>query len=124
MRKLFAAFLFIISFQTLSAQNISNLRVKNISIHADSLLLDSVSTVPNSAILFDNQNHIIDSASYEIDYVQSIFRWKKNSSAYKELKSDSVSINFRRFPFLLSQTYRHKDISKITKGSSGYSPFT
>jgi hypothetical protein len=120
-RKLYAAFVFSLFFQRLQAQ--SNLHVRSIALSADSVILDSVSIAPNSALMMDAQNSLVDTASYAIDFAHGLFRWKKNTAAYKELKGDSMHLHYRTFPFLLGQVYRHKDINRITKTESGYNPF-
>src|SRR2546421_4411823 len=125
MRKFFAAFVFIASFHALHAQTLSNLRVKNIPVRADTVRLDSASISPNSAFLLDNENHFIDSSAYQIDFAQGIFIWRKNSEAYKQIKKDSMAIHYRVFPFLFSQSYKHKDINKITRArEEGVNPFS
>jgi hypothetical protein len=124
MRKLFAAFILLAVFQSAGAQNVSNLRIKKISIKADSVLLDSVSIVPHSAFLMDAENKVMDTAVYEIDFVQGILKWRKSSDAYKQLQTDSLAIHYRTFPFLFSQQYKHKDLSRISKRTeSDYNPF-
>ena len=115
MRRLFPAIFFIL-IPILSFSQ-SNLRVKYVSTIADTVLLDSVSIVPNSAFL-SGSNGLVDTSAYEIDPVKSILLWRKNSDAFRAIASDSIEIHYRVFPFLFSGNIRHKDASFLTKPSS------
>jgi hypothetical protein len=122
-RKLFAAFVFCVIFQWSYGQ--SNLHVRSIALSADSVMLDSMSIAPNSAFMMDGSSRLIDTTAYEIDFVHAVFRWRKNSEAYQALHSDSVQVHYRSFPFMLGETKRHKDVSRIMKaGVPVFSPYT
>lgn len=123
MRNNFSLLLFFLFTMVASAQQFSNLRVKTVSLKTDTIQLDSVSTVPNSFFIMDNQNKLVDTAAYMIDAVNSKLIWKKNSAAYSLIKQDSLKITYRVFPFLFSQSFQHKDYLLLQKNSSSYNPF-
>ena len=123
MRKSFLLLLSLLLCFSVSAQRFSNLRVKSISLKTDTVQLDSVSVVPNSFFIMDNQNKLIDTAAYSIDVVNAKLVWKKTSPAFSSIKKDSLKITFRTFPFLFSQSFQHKDYSKLKSSSGGYNPF-
>jgi len=115
MRRLCPALIFIVL--PLFSFSQSNLRVKYIPTHADTVSLDSVSIVPNSAFL-SGSNGLVDTSAYGLDPVKSILVWKKNSDAFREISNDSIEIHYRVFPFLFSGSVKHKDVSFLTKPSS------
>jgi hypothetical protein len=69
----------------------SNLRLKTIAITGDSLLLDSLSIVPQTFSI----PHVSDSA-YQLDFVHAVLYWKSKPSI------DSVQITYRVFPYKLN----------------------
>lgn len=82
-----------------------NLRQRVFKVNADSLLLDTVSIVPNSFSVA-----YIPAADYRLDYVNAKLYWKKRPAA------DSVLITYRVFPFRLSaSTQRLSYDSVISK---------
>ncbi len=93
--------------------NFSNLRYKNISANADTILLDSLSIVPGSISLF-NAEKTFDSSYYSIDYAKSVLVWNR-----KPL-SDDMEIRYRVFPFNMRQSLAHKDFNEKKKGDIGY----
>lgn len=77
--------------QFLSNQPASNLRIKTVAVGADSLLLDSLSIVPQTFSI----THIPDS-TYHLDFVHAILYWKQKPAA------DSVQVRYRVFPYKLN----------------------
>lgn len=114
MRRLFPALIFIVL--PLFAFSQSNLRVKNIPVTGDTVLLDSASMVPNSMFIMGGQG-LLDSSAFTIDAVKSILIWNKNSDAWKNISADSVEIHYRVFPFSFSESVKHKDIKFLSKPS-------
>jgi hypothetical protein len=98
--------LFIIT-NYIEAQNISNLRQKKVVLKADTILMDSLSLVPNSEIIFYN-NNLLDEAAYEIDYPKSLLIVKD-----KLLIGAELSISYRVFPLSFSNSFEHKPIQAI-----------
>src|ERR1044071_8716970 len=107
----------------ISFSQLSSLRVKSISTKADTVSLDTLSIAPSSLILMDNEK-VVDTSAYQLDFNKSILTWNKKSHAYQKLSSDSTVAYFRVFPFSFVEIIRHKDINKISKTSGpGYNPF-
>lgn len=80
----------------------SNLRQKVFKVTADSLMIDTISIVPNTFSIDG-----IPSSDYRLDIVKAILYWNK-----KPL-SDSISISYRVFPFQLdasSQRMRYDSV--------------
>ena len=93
-------FILFISF-TAKTQNLSNLRTKSYYSITDTLLLDTLSIVPNSEIIFDNNNIIIPKSSYIIDYTRALI-----IPSILLLKNESdIHITYRVFPVNFSDSY-------------------
>lgn len=69
----------------------SNMRVKNLAVVADSIVLDTLSIVPSTFRI-----SVVDSAAYKIDYVNAILYWLKKPP------SDSLHVSYRVFPMKLN----------------------
>ena len=124
MRKLFLPLLLLFCYFNTSAQRYSNLRVKQVSLKSDTVLLDSVSIVPNSFFVMDNQDRIVDTSAYSLNALNGVLIWKKKSPQFLQLHQDALKITYRVFPFLFGQTFQHKDYGRVIKSSSGvYNPF-
>ncbi len=96
----------------------SNLRLRYISLKQDTIVLDSLSIIPQSLLIFDPNNRI-DSTYYQI--IDSKFIWTKRDT----INADSVMVTYRVFPILFSQTYQKRSRDRIEKDFSGsYNPFT
>ncbi len=80
----------------------SNLRVKNISAKADSIVLDTASIIPNTFKITD-----IDSSDYRLDFVKAILYWKTKPP------SDSVSVMYRTFPFRLNSVVQRLSFDSV-----------
>jgi hypothetical protein len=89
------------------AQDVSNIRKKEIALENDTISLDSFSIVPNSEII-TWKNKILQADFYEIDYTKGVF-YLKNSTIRKE----KVTITYRVFPLSLEESYEHKAIKSI-----------
>jgi hypothetical protein len=84
----------------------SNLRAKTIAVTQDSILLDSVSIVPNTFYIHDVPDSI-----YAVDLVRSILFWKTKPP------KDSIILTYRVFPYKLNtvaQRLNYDSISKYT----------
>lgn len=73
------------------AKPASNLRQKTIAVRGDSLLLDSLSIVPQTFSIA----HIADN-TYNLDFVHAILHWKAKP------ETDSVRLTYRVFPYKLN----------------------
>ena len=56
------------------SQELSNIRVRSITIHADSVQLDSLSIVPGSFHLYDEFESEIPASLYSLDHPRSLLR--------------------------------------------------
>ncbi len=112
-------FLFLLIYSSESnAQWVSNIRQKYITVKADTVAFDTLSSIPNSLYLIANGKNI-DTSAYMISYEDARLIWKKNSEAYRAISEDSVRLTYRMFPYLLNQTYQHKDVHRIQKDIYG-----
>ncbi len=87
---------------TAQVQDWSNKRSRWVNTRTDSLLIDSLSLLPQSVIISD-----VDSNTYTIDYLKSTLRWKTKPAA------DSVQISYRVFPLFFYRKFFHKDVRRI-----------
>ena len=99
---------FILSAQAVKAQfplaagNSSNLRQQVFRIKGDTLRLDTVSIVPNSLSI-----SYIAATDYRLDYSKAILYWNKRPA------SDSVTITYRVFPFLLTASTQRLNYDSV-----------
>ncbi len=113
MRRFFPA-LFFILIPLVSFSQLSNLRVKFIPVDQDSVLLDTLSIVPNSFFIMGD-NGALDSSAFTVDAVKSIVVWNKNTDAFKNISSDSIEIHYRVFPIAFDQQVKHKDATFLSR---------
>lgn len=99
------------------AQDLSNLRVKEVVSTRDSVQLDSLSIVPDSWILKKNNGDQYQPDEYLIDPFRSIFYTNKIPVG------DTISIVYRVYPVNFSEPYAHKDESKVQAGLLRDDPF-
>ena len=92
----------------------SNSRTKIIALSKDTTQLDSLSIIPGTVSLKDSSGTIIDSLKYKVDYVNARLIILPSSG---EVGSGFISYNV--FPYLFSQKYQHKDVSKIQNNQFG-----
>ncbi len=99
---------------------LSNLRVSNYELNLDTITIDTLSIIPNTIYIYDENNILIPDTLYIIDYAKSLFI---PDSALKKQVQD-VKISYRVFPYYFAKEYFHKDFSKLTPSiSSSESPF-
>ncbi|MBP6334088.1 MAG: hypothetical protein KA444_01355 [Bacteroidia bacterium] len=110
MRKLLILSILILTVDSLFAQSMSNLRSRYIQVSSDSIQLDSLSLVPGSFYILNENGELLDSSHYELNEIEGIFRWKKKPQV------DSLKVTFRVFSFLLGASYQNKDAGLVTKG--------
>ena len=109
----------IISPKNSHGQWVSNLRTKYISIKSDTILFDTLSTIPKSLYITLANGNVVDTLSYSISFENARLVWNKKSDAYKSIKEDSLKMTYRVFPYMLSQSYQHKDVRKLAKDIYG-----
>ena len=84
----------------------SNYRSKKVAV-ADSIKIDSVSINNSWFILKHKDNSIIDSTFYHVDFKKALLTFKK------PIATDSVIVDYLRFPDYLTKTYKELDESII-----------
>ena len=80
----------------------SNLRQKTIAVNADSLLIDTISLVPNSFSVVN-----IAATDYRLDFIKAILYWKKRPG------SDSITVTYRVFPFRLDPVAQRMNFDSV-----------
>lgn len=91
----------------------SNIRYKNISPLTDTIFLDSLSIVPGSIFISEN-NRIIDTSKYTIEYAKSLLIWKEQPTI------QNIEIRYRVFPYNFHQFLAHKNFNEKKKGDIGF----
>ena len=89
----------------------SNYRTKKIAV-IDSIVIDSVSINSSRFELRKKDNTIIDSSFYSIDFSKALLIFKK------PLETDSIIIEYLRYPDFLTKTYKQLDESIIVENTS------
>ncbi|MEO6901656.1 MAG: hypothetical protein ABI315_00715 [Bacteroidia bacterium] len=98
------------------------MRTKQLTIVADTIQLDSLSIIPGSFSILSKRG-IIDTSFYKINYVKSILVINKNKLKQNGI-DDSLTINYKVFPYLFSSVTKHKDVDRIRPNLMGrYDPF-
>ncbi len=87
----------------------NNQRSNNYIITADTLTFDSLSIIPGSVIVEDEEGNLIDYRQYSIDHSKSMLIW------FYKPSSPSVSISYKVLPYDLDKRYYYKDPQLIEK---------
>ena len=95
------------------SQEYSNLRISTIQINSDSILIDSLSIIPNTLFVFDNDNLIIPDSLYKVDFAKSLFI--PNKQWFNTHSIHNVKITYKVFPYNFSKPFFNKDFNKYTK---------
>lgn len=88
----------------------TNFRIKKVVVQ-DSILIDSVSINPSKFVLRRKDRTLIDSTYFTIDYAKSLLVFKK------PLATDSLYIEYLRYPDFLTKTYRQLDDSIVVENT-------
>ena len=99
-------FFLLFGFCALSQNQTSNYRTKKIAVK-NTVIVDSVSINPNFFFVKKNDGVVIDSTYYSVDYSKAILTFKNS------IDSDSIIIDYLRFPEFLTKTYQKLDESII-----------
>jgi hypothetical protein len=109
---------FCITCYAVSSQPVSNSRIKTISVHADTVLLDTLSVIPGSLVITG-----VDTGAWSINFSDASLIWRKNTAAYAAIAADSVVVSYRVFPLLFTKPYFNRSRTVIEKSLSGmYNP--
>ncbi|MBL7891984.1 MAG: hypothetical protein JNL63_05100, partial [Bacteroidia bacterium] len=101
------------------AQNLNNKRKKIIPLLSDTILLDTLSIIPGTIIITNNQQMRIDTAFYKTDLSKSKIYIYRNKLNEMGVNSDTLNFLYSVFPFNFSQIIQHKDIRRIQPDRSG-----
>ena len=89
-----------------SEAQVSNARERSIPLSPDTIVLDTLSIIPGSFILYNSSNEVVP-AGYYLDESAARF--------YMEpAPADTVRCTYRVFPVMFSTPYRHKDSTMVT----------
>ncbi len=102
------------------AQQLSNYRSLKITVHSDTISLDSLSIIQGSLIVRDSAGNRIDSSYFTVNYPEAkIYLKTGHSVQYKTLFA-----SYKVFPYNFSQSFKNKDIKLIEPDEKGnYNPF-
>lgn len=89
----------------------SNYRTVKVAVK-DSIHVDSVSINSSSFSIKTKNNITIDSSFYDINFSKALLTFKK------PVKTDSIIINYLKFPDFLTKTYKQLDESIIVKNTN------
>ena len=78
----------------------------------DTIVIDSVSINPSRFLVKSKTNTVIDSSKYKVDFAKSILIFNE------EIESDSLIIDYLRYPDYITKTYRQLDESIIVKNTN------
>lgn len=107
-RWLSIATVFWLGISPLYSQVPSNQRSQKVGLETDNVTFDTLSIIPNSVKIYDaGSNHLLDSSQYIIHYPEARLEWLNPSPP------DSILIEYKVFPFYLSQSYFDKPDSII-----------
>lgn len=118
MRFLLVISIYLFTYGLSYAQTISNHRVQWVILTSDTVKIDQQATVPFSEIIYEN-NRIINSAFYEVDYSKSLLIIKDKSLLNKPIK-----IIYKVLPISFDESFEHKKMNVIeSKDSIVMNPF-
>jgi hypothetical protein len=101
---------------SLRAQSGTGTRIKKLVNLPDTLQLDSLSLIPGTLNL-TTQGHPLDTATYRVNYSESRIVFRKKPS-------DTLSVHYKVFPYLFTETRKHKDASLLLPDKKGFvNPF-
>lgn len=102
--------MFLIGFCGFSQSQTSNYKTKKVAVK-NVIQIDSVSINSSSFSVRKKDNTLIDSSFYSIDFPKAILRFKK------PIDTDSIIINYLKFPSFLTKTYKQLDESIIVENT-------
>jgi len=118
-RRILLLFFFFLTVHAGFSQQLSNIRSKTFFVSGDTMLIDTLSIVPESFFIRDLESEkLIEDSVFEMDYTNAILRWNEKPV------TDSIKISYRVFPFSFSKIAFHKDSRLIEPDVQfNYNPF-
>ncbi|HEX9825703.1 MAG TPA: hypothetical protein VGA80_03820, partial [Flavobacteriaceae bacterium] len=95
----------------LAQEHNSNYRTIKVAV-GDTISIDSVSINPSRFLVKTKNDVLIDTSKYSVDFAKSILVFKE------AIASDSVIIDYLRYPDYITKTYRQLDPSIIVKNTN------
>ncbi|MDO6595568.1 hypothetical protein Q4512_01505 [Oceanihabitans sp. 2_MG-2023] len=102
--------IFFIGFAAVAQSQESNYKTKTVLVQ-DSIAIDSVSINSSYFQIKRKDNSIIDSTYYSVDFKKAILRFKK------PIQTDSIQINYLKYPAFLTKTYKQLDDKVIVENT-------
>jgi hypothetical protein len=119
MRFVFILTVFCIGCFSSRAQVRSSLRMKYVSLHADTVTLDTLSIAPSGFLLKTQSGRVLDTSYYSLDFASARLVWKRDKLNGTLAPSDSVLAMYRVLPMLFAESVKHKDAGLIGHDASG-----
>ena len=110
MKQLTVIFIFLISFYGFSQDILSNYRTKKVAVK-DTIAIDSVSINPNYFLVKTKNNILLDSTFFNVDFPKAILILNK------PIETDSIVIDYLKFPAFLTRTYKQLDENVIVENN-------
>ncbi len=110
MKYLATILIFLIGFCGYAQSKTSNYRTKKVAVK-DSIQIDSVSINSSWFSVKTKDNSIIDSTHYTINFSKALLTFKK------PIETDSIIINYLKFPNFLTKTYKQLDDNIIVNNT-------
>ncbi|KJD31661.1 hypothetical protein PK35_12925 [Tamlana nanhaiensis] len=106
-----AILMFFLGFCALAQNNTSNYRVKKVAVK-DTIVIDCVSLNSNYFFIKTKTEVLLDSSMYSVNFPKAILTFKQ------PIETDSVIIEYLKFPEFLTKTYQQLDESIIVENSN------
>ncbi|WP_299553341.1 hypothetical protein [Seonamhaeicola sp.] len=103
--------LFTISIYGFAQEQNSNYKIVKVAVK-DTIQIDSVSINSNAFSIRRKDQTLVDSSFYQIDFAKALLVFKK------PVETDSILINYLKFPEFLTKTYKQLDESIIVSDNS------
>lgn len=109
----------------LFAQSTDNMRTSFLKLGSDTLQLDTLSLVPGSMHLYTASGVLLDTSFYKINYATGKLILNRKKMEEAGLPTEGLKTFYKTFPYLFSETTKHKDGSRIKADlSPTANPFT
>jgi hypothetical protein len=92
-------------------QEMSNLRIGQVSMMRDTVIIDTFSIIPGSIRISRMDGSVISEDQYKIDYATATLIWRERNFLNQESFQTSAVITYRVYPFLFTQSFSHKAAS-------------
>lgn len=103
-------FFLLIGFCAVSQNQNSNYRTKKVAVN-DTIVIDSLSINPNFFSVKTKDGLYVDESNYSVDFPKAILRF--NTS----IETDSIIVNYLKFPDFLTKTYQQLDEKIIVENN-------